>query len=145
MELPTYTIGGRMFTVLFPHLLRPLNAAERQSLKDSIKERGVLVKVVVDEADGVIDGGHRVELAALLRKRSIPTEVCKGLTLGEKADLALQYNEARRHLSGPEYKKLRKDRHQLILETLKAHPEKSDRQIGEETGSDHKTVAGKRR
>jgi hypothetical protein len=48
MKLPTYTIGGRTYTILFPDLLRPLNAAERQSLEDSIKERGVLAPTGVE-------------------------------------------------------------------------------------------------
>src|SRR5437667_6504032 len=47
--------------------LRPLTPREREGLKESIREHGVLVPVLKDEHGNVIDGHHRQELCDELR------------------------------------------------------------------------------
>jgi ParB-like chromosome segregation protein Spo0J len=119
-------VGKQSFTLLFPDLLRPLSADERTRLRDSIQARGkVVVPVVVDEHDGVIDGGNRVILAAELGLAEVPVDVHPGLTQEQKRDLALSLNEDRRHLS-PE------DRRELALRLRQEG--KSYREIGDRLG-----------
>jgi ParB-like chromosome segregation protein Spo0J len=125
-------VGKQSFTLLFPDLLRPLSADERGRLRDSIEARGkVVVPVVVDEDDGVIDGGNRVILAAELGLAEVPVDVHPGLTHGQKRDLALSLNEDRRHLSAG-------DRQELALRLRQEG--KSYREIGERLGVSHPTV-----
>src|SRR5262249_21400794 len=85
---PTVTVGGRPFTILFPDLVRPLTAQERQKLRDDIRQRGVVQPLIVDDADGIIDGGNRAQIAADLGLESVPVSVRAGLTPKEKAALA---------------------------------------------------------
>src|SRR5262245_33985092 len=99
MSLPTVTIRGRTFTILFPDLFRPLTGAERARLKSHIRRHGVRVPVVIDENNGVIDGINRVTIAAELGAAAIPVQVEKGLTDEQKVELAHTLNDARRHLT----------------------------------------------
>ena len=144
MSLPTVKIGGRVFTILFPSLLRPLTDSERQSLKNSIRKSGVEVAVVVDEDDGIIDGGNRATIAEEVGLKNIRTDMRKGLTAEQKIQLALDLNDARRHLSGTDRKQIKKDTPRLIAEALKANPEKANTVIAEEVGADDKTVGAVR-
>src|SRR5262245_18133873 len=95
-------VGDRTFGILFPDLLRPLDPEERQQLRDSIRANGVAVPIVVDEHDGVIDGGHRTTLSAELGLAGIPVVVRSGLTHKQKRDLALSLNLHRRHMTREE-------------------------------------------
>lgn len=103
-------IGDRTYHLLFPDLLRPLNEAERDSLRNSIRERGVCVPVVIDESGGIIDGGNRATLAAELGLDSIPTQLVVGLDDSQKVLLAYQLNETRRQLSQADREEARKNR-----------------------------------
>jgi hypothetical protein len=119
-------VGKQSFTLLFPDLLRPLSADERGRLRDSIQARGkVVVPVVVDEDDGVIDGGNRVILAAEMGLAEVPVDVHPGLTHEQKRDLAMSLNEDRRHLSA-------EDRRELALRLRQQG--KSYREIGDRLG-----------
>jgi N6-adenosine-specific RNA methylase IME4 len=118
-------VGQQQFTLLFPDLLRPLSDHERTGLKADIQARGVVVPVLVDESLGVIDGGHRLTLAAELGLEAIPMEIHPGLTDEEKRGLALAVNEHRRHLSAEDWQELAVRLRQQGL---------SYRQIGEKLG-----------
>ena len=108
--LPTVKIGKRTFTILFPDLLRPLTERELIDLRKSIRRRGVAVPIIVDEEDGVIDGGNRLRISAELKLTTIPTEVYPTLTLEGKRELALSLNLDRRHLEAATVKKLKEER-----------------------------------
>jgi N6-adenosine-specific RNA methylase IME4 len=111
-------LGSRTFRVLFPDLLRPLNAAEREGLMKDIAGRGVVAPVIVDARDGVIDGLNRLELAAELGidVADIPFRVMDLTRLEEKRALALALNEHRRHLTAEELQELRRQRVQRVAE-----------------------------
>jgi hypothetical protein len=108
--LPTITIDGRTFTLLFPDLFRPLTADEWSRHLKSIDRHGVQNAIVCDEHDGVIDGGHRLRGSAELGKGIPPVVVRPGLTYEQKKELALSLNADRRQLSDAEIKKLKEQR-----------------------------------
>jgi ParB-like chromosome segregation protein Spo0J len=83
-------------------VLPPLTDAERESLADNIKARGVLQPVVVDEDGNVIDGHHRAQICVDLGIE-YPTTVLAGLSEDDKIEQALVLNLGRRHLT-PEQK-----------------------------------------
>jgi hypothetical protein len=137
-QKPTITHRGRTFTVLFPDLLRPLHGEERERLRASIRTDGVQVGVIVDEHDGVIDGRNRLTEAALLNA-DVPIVVRAGLTEEQKLRLALDLNDARRHLTPGDRKQaqaraeeLRKERVARVAEAKRQG--KSTRTIAEEEG-----------
>jgi N6-adenosine-specific RNA methylase IME4/ParB-like chromosome segregation protein Spo0J len=104
---PEIQVGNQTFHRLFPDLLRPLSAAERDSLRADIQARGeILVPVVVDEHMGVIDGGNRLTVAAELGLLKVPFEIRPGLTHEQQRELALSLNECRRHLTSEDRKEL---------------------------------------
>jgi ParB-like chromosome segregation protein Spo0J len=138
-ELPTVKIGKRTLTILFPDLVRPLTDRERQDLKNSIKANGVEVPIVVDERDGIIDGGNRAQIAAELGLPNVPTVVRKGLFLEDKRDLALRLNVNRRHLSASERDRLKKDRKARVKEARRQG--KSLRSIAEQEGVSKSQIA----
>src|ERR1700730_4259722 len=99
MSEPIITIGDRTFTILFSDLLRPLQDSERQALENSIRKQGVIVPVVVDEHDGIIDGGNRAQIAGEGGLANVPVDVRRDLTHEQKLELALALNDARRQLT----------------------------------------------
>jgi ParB-like chromosome segregation protein Spo0J len=136
-KLPEVTLAGRTFTILFPELLRPLNPAERQRLKDSIAANGVQYPVLVDEEDGVIDGGHRLQIAAELDLDELWVEALTGLTWEQKQKKAKSLNIDRRQLT-------RQEIDAAIKAKLIAEPERSNNSIAKEVGASDKTVATRR-
>lgn len=80
-------------------LLAPLRDEEYAALKADIAAHGVQVPVELDEAGVVIDGHHRVEIAAELAI-DYPRHVVPGLSDADKRERALKLNLLRRHL-GP--------------------------------------------
>ncbi len=79
-------------------LLPPLTADEYESLKQNIKDRGVLQPVVVDEHGDIVDGHHRAQVCDELGIE-YPRIVVEGLTEIEKVEQALVLNLGRRHLT----------------------------------------------
>ncbi len=106
----TYTLSGRTFHLLFPDLLRPLSSEELADLQESILANGLQMPIVTDEEDGVIDGGHRLEVAWANDLEDIPVQVVTGLDLEGKRNLALGLNLARRHLTQEELQEQRQQR-----------------------------------
>jgi hypothetical protein len=111
----TYTVGKKTYTALFPDLLPPLTPEARAGLKDDIAKHGVLVPVIVDEHNGIIDGIHRLEIAAELGCQ-VSVEVRRGMSPEEKRDLALSLNVHRRHLTPEELQRLRQERIARVAE-----------------------------
>lgn len=124
-----------MTAVLFQSM-PPLSPEEYSALEQSIRDNGVQVPIVVDEAGVVIDGHHRQKITQHLGVEC-PSRTVVGKTDAEKRTLALSLNLDRRHLT-------RDQRRALIAESLKADPQLSDREHAKRTGADHKTVAAVR-
>ena len=117
--------------------MRPLTDEERAALKTSIQKRGVLVPIDVDEAGEILDGHHRFDICQELGTKNIQYLVRPGLTEQEKRAHILTLNVDRRHLTKAEQK-------EIAARIAALNPEKSDRQIAEETGLSDHTVASVR-
>src|SRR5262249_6841284 len=130
-------VNGVTYHCPYADILRPLDPEERADLKKDIQDRGVLVPVVVDEHHNVLDGQHRLEIAAELGLTEVPVDVKKGLTDDQKRSHAEGSTRNRRHLT--------RDEKRAVLERrLRANPELSDRTIAAQVHVDHKTVNGVR-
>jgi ParB-like chromosome segregation protein Spo0J len=113
--------------------MRDATEDEFQALKASIARHGVRHPIHLDANGKIIDGR--------LRKRACdelgincPSIVVGHIDFIEKQQLALELDLCRKHL-------LISDRKQLAQNRLRKETWISDRQIGRETGLDHKTVA----
>lgn len=144
MDAPaTIKVGKRTFTVLFPDLLRTLTADERSALKASIRKRGVETPVLVDEDDGIIDGINRLTILAELGIQGVITRTVtpKGMSLDRKREIALEVNDARRHLKPHERKELAEQMEGLKKRAVELRAEgRTLRQAADETGLSTETV-----
>lgn len=118
-------------------VMPPLSADEYAALRDDIAERGFLVPVVKDQHGNILDGHHRVTIAAELGV-DYPVEVRKVTDDNEARDVAFTLNLARRHLN-------REQKRELIAAEITRRPDDSDRAIGRRLACDHKTVGSVRR
>jgi ParB-like chromosome segregation protein Spo0J len=110
---------------------------ERAVLAASIRRhRGVKVPILVDEDHGVIDGLTRLEIAEELGLAEIPFDYCSpDLDLQAKAALALELNDARRHLDPAERKDVAENRQARIERAVSLRREgMSTREIASRTG-----------
>lgn len=144
----TINVGGRVFTVLFPDLVPPLSEQERDDLRESIIRRGVVNAVVVDEADGIIDGINRLEILAEVGATRFddlvcPLEVKRGLSHDEKEATALDLNTARRQMTRDEITAAKSSRQKRaeVTTLLKRHTDWSNSKIAEIVGVHNQTVA----
>lgn len=117
-------------------LLPELAAEEYDELREDIRVNGVRVPVDIDEYGHILDGHHRVRIAAELGI-DYETRVLSGLTDEQKRAHALAVNIHRRQLN-------REQKRELIRRSLAADPQLSDRQHAERTGTSHPTVASVR-
>jgi ParB-like chromosome segregation protein Spo0J len=78
MSLPTITIEGKSFELLFKDLFRPHTPEEYASMKADIAANGILRPVTLNPEGQVIDGQHRLMIAAEL---GIPYENIRFHTL----------------------------------------------------------------
>lgn len=117
-------------------VMPPLSASDYEALKADIAERGIMVPIEVDETGTVLDGHHRLKISQEL---DIPCPKFErhGLSEADKRTHARQLNIARRHLN-------QEQKRELIAGELKDNPERSNRQIGDALGVDHKTTASVR-
>ena len=118
-------------------VLPDLSAEDFAALRADIAARGVLVPVEYDEDGNILDGHHRVRACEELGLTDWPRFIRKGLSEADKRVHARQLNLARRHLN-------RDQKRDLIAAQLRETPEKSNRQVAEGLGVDHKTVAAVR-
>lgn len=103
--------------LLRANLFLPLTDTEFDALKDSIKENGVQVPVIIGEHT-LIDGRHRWLIARELGLAEIPARFEFGRTKDEEHTLAVTINAARRHLN----RKQKEDlvRYELALDWLRS-------------------------
>lgn len=111
-----------------------LSPEDYEQLKADIAERGVLVPVELDEAGNVLDGHHRIKAAQELGLEKWPQIVRIGMSEDEKRTHARKLNMARRHLS-------REQKRELIATAARENPTKTDREIADDLGVSHVTVA----
>lgn len=110
-----------------------LSEEDYSALKADIAQHGVLVPVEYDDEGNVLDGHHRLRACAELGIKKWPKIVRRNMTEESKRTHARQLNLARRHLD-------RAQKRELIAAQLKDTPEKSNRQVADGLGVDHKTV-----
>lgn len=135
---PTVTVGGITYQLPFEDLLPALADDDLKALRDDIRDRGIVVPIIVDEHHNVIDGANRLRIAAELGIRNLPVDIRPGLSHPEKEELAEDLNLHRRHLS-------REQLRDAIARRLKRTPEQSDRQIAAAIGVNHETVGDVRK
>lgn len=114
-----------------------LSPEDYAELKADIQSRGVQVAVEYDEAGNILDGHHRVRACTELGITDWPRVVRVGWTEEQKREQARKLNLARRHMT-------RDQRRELIRQQVLETPEKSNRQIAQSLGVDHKTVGSQR-
>ena len=118
-------------------LLPPLSPTEYQELRESIRQHGVGVPSIWDEAGNLIDGQNRERACAELGI-NCPREVREFSSEAEKLELSISLNIARRHLT-------RTQKREVIAAFLKAHPKITDRHLGDIVKASKTTVADERR
>lgn len=133
MIVATLTVNGTTYKLPFAAVMPPQSSEERERLKSDIRANGIRLPVVVTEDNEVLDGHHRLAIAAELGLTDIPVEVKAGMSGAQKLEYAESVNLHRRHLS-------REQVNAVIARRLAAEPERSDRDIASETGVDHKRV-----
>ncbi len=105
-----------------------LPAGEYAELAESIRTLGVLVPVVVDRDGEIVDGHHRAAIAADLGV-GYPTQRIDR-PAEQLRTLAFELNLNRRHLD-------RQQKRQLLVTSLQADPQLSNREHGRRTGTSY--------
>ncbi len=99
-------------------LFDPLSEAEYQALKESIRERGILVPVELDDCGNILDGHHRIKAWGELKSDGLslpdyPRIIRKFQDDAEKRNHIRTLNIVRRHLTTaqmiPYWEDMRKD------------------------------------
>lgn len=103
---PTVTVGGITYQLPFEDLLPALADDDLNALRDDIRDRGVVVPIVIDEHHNVIDGTNRLRIAAELGIRNLPVDIRPGLSQPEKEELAEDLNLHRRRLTREQLREL---------------------------------------
>ena len=85
--------------------LPSLNLDEYEALRESIREKGVIESILVDEEGNIIDGHHRLKACEELGIEC-PKRALLGLSDEQKQDLSLDLNLHRRQLTKEQKKEL---------------------------------------
>jgi DNA methylase len=120
--------------------LPPISPELRDRLKEDIRQRGILVPILLTHDGQCLDGMLRLSIAEELGLSSseIPKVVIGRLTQVERADLRVVLNLYRRQLTQAQVR-------ELIAWELRRQPQTSDRGVGRKVGVDGKTVGEVRR
>jgi hypothetical protein len=118
----------------------PISPELRNRLKEDIRQRGILVPILLTHDGQCLDGLLRLSIAEELGLSSaeIPKVVIGRLKQVERANIRLALNLFRRQLTQAQVR-------ELIAWELRRQPQTSDRAVGRKIGVDNKTVAGVRR
>jgi hypothetical protein len=136
---PSTTImcNGTTYACPFADAVPPLTPDEESDLRSDISRRGVVTSVLVSEDHEVLDGHHRMRIAAALGQPDVPIQVVPGLSAAEKRALAIDLNLKRRHLTA-------RQKRALVAQKLKADPTRSNNSIAREVGVSDKTAGAVR-
>jgi N6-adenosine-specific RNA methylase IME4/ParB-like chromosome segregation protein Spo0J len=135
--LTTYTIGGITYICPYADLLPPLTPEERQTLKEDIAERGIIVPAIGLERGAravlLLDGANRASIAFELGLPALPWKAPDIVPESEEEleDLAWDLNDHRRQLS--------KEARQARALKLRQRGQ-SYRQIAEKIGASEATI-----
>ncbi|CAD74490.1 ParB N-terminal domain-containing protein [Rhodopirellula baltica] len=119
-------------------LMPELPSWEFNTLKESIRQHGVIVPIIRDEHGSIIDGHHRDRACCELKIKDAPTITLAGLADEQKRDHALVLNLVRRKIT-------RKQMRAIIATELRRTPDMSNRWLAEIVGTTNKTVESVRR
>ncbi len=119
-------------------LFKPKPSCEREFLRHSIQEKGVLVPVIADETLAILKGHQRYGLCMELGINDIPVEIVHGLTEEQKRDLILQLGSLHRSLSISDRKEVARN------ELIHRQGNITDKALGDLVGLSDKTVKGVR-
>lgn len=117
-------------------VMPPLPDDDLAALTADITERGIVVPVVVDQHGRILDGHHRAQIATDLGIK-FPTEIREVADDAEALSIAFALNVHRRHLT-------REQRREMLAASIKAAPDKSDREHARITGTSPTTAGGVR-
>ncbi len=121
--------------------LMPMDASDRNRLKDDIEQSGIIrdpIKVYKEGRKYLILGGfNRWTIAVELGFETVPIEIYR-VSDEDRKELVIKDNLNRRHLTSEQ-------KRNLIAYFLKEDPYRSNREIAKKTGIDHKTVEPVRR
>jgi len=117
-------------------MLPPLSSEEYTAIKESIRQYGVRVPILVDQGGKIIDGWHRQRACDELGIYC-PREVREFVSEAERLEVAIGLNANRRHLN-------RQQRRELIAAFLKCDPRINDNHLGKIIGVSQNTVAAVR-
>ncbi len=141
----TIRIGKMAYSLKYTSSLPLMQEQVFDELVADIRQRGIMVPVLIDESANVIDGAHRIRAAHLLGLKSVPTIIASGLSEDEKWDLAQDLNLHRRQLTPQQIRKIVSENKRAVpILALKLREEgKSLRQISEELGVSHECIRQK--
>jgi hypothetical protein len=118
-------------------IMPPLSEDQETALRASIKARGVVRPILVDQHGRIIDGHHRKRIADELGIEC-PVERRDIASDDEGKDLAVELNAARRNLN-------ERQTRQLIIEETQRKPDESASALARRIGCTHPTVLTVRR
>jgi len=136
----TVTLAGRTFHLkVYGRAVRPLTDREYAALRESIEAKGrVEVAVVVDRRGNVVDGKHRLIVAAELGLEDVPVKVLDSDDEDHLHDLAEDLNACRRQFTRKQLAELKRQRQERAK--AKRAAGMSLRQIAEDEGVTAKTI-----
>jgi 16S rRNA G966 N2-methylase RsmD len=102
MDNETVSIAGNEFVLLYSDLLPRLNEEQYNTLKEDISINGIHLPVITDDNRCVIDGSHRMRIAAELNLKDVPINILHHLDDTRKKELAIKLNTQRRQMTKKE-------------------------------------------
>ena len=133
------TVAGQTYHLkVYGRAVRPLTDREYADLRTSVEGKGVEVSVLVDRANNVVDGKHRLMIAGELGFEDVPITVLETDDQEYLEDLAEELNSCRRQFTRKQVAELKRQR-QARAEAKRAAG-MSLRQIAEEEGVTRTTI-----
>lgn len=115
-------------------VMPPLSDDEYADLRRDIARNGITVPVVYDQRGRLIDGHHRLQIAAELGIENVPQVVREVVNAQHARSIAYALNLHRRHLS-------REAKRELLATSIKSDPELSNREHARRVGTSDHTAA----
>jgi len=142
LEYEMLIIGRVSYKLQYTTGLPRIEQGKFEELVEDVRQRGIVVPIVIDEFGNVIDGAHRIRAAHLLGLKAVPTIVVSGLTEEGKWAVAQDLNVHRRQLTPEQVKKIVAEHKKTVpTQVIKLRKEgKSLRQISDELGISHESV-----